>query len=287
MAKRGLGKGLSALISEDFSIENEGNAGVMELKVTQIEPDPEQPRKDFDEEKLALLASSIQAHGVIQPLIVSEQSNGFYQIIAGERRWRAAKLAGLQSVPVIVRQYSREQSAEVALVENLQREDLNPIEEARGYKTLMDEFSLTQQQVAEKVGKSRPAVANALRLLHLPESVQDMVVYGELSSGHARAISGISDAELQIDIAQKAAAQDLSVRQVEKIISQMAQAKAAVKTEEPVDMNLQTQLKGIQTDLQSYLGTKVKLVAGKKKGKIEIEYYDLSELERVIDLIKK
>ncbi len=287
MAKRGLGKGLSALISEDFSIENEGNAGVMELKVTQIEPDPEQPRKDFDEEKLALLASSIQAHGVIQPLIVSEQSNGFYQIIAGERRWRAAKLAGLQSVPVIVRQYSREQSAEVALVENLQREDLNPIEEARGYKTLMDEFSLTQQQVAEKVGKSRPAVANALRLLHLPESVQDMVVYGELSSGHARAISGISDAELQIDIAQKAAAQDLSVRQVEKMISQMAQAKAAVKTEEPVDMNLQTQLKGIQTDLQSYLGTKVKLVAGKKKGKIEIEYYDLSELERVIDLIKK
>lgn len=287
MAKRGLGKGLSALISEDFSIENEGNAGVMELKVTQIEPDPEQPRRDFDEEKLALLASSIQAHGVIQPLIVSEQSNGFYQIIAGERRWRAAKLAGLQSVPVIVRQYSREQSAEVALVENLQREDLNPIEEARGYKTLMDEFSLTQQQVAEKVGKSRPAVANALRLLHLPESVQDMVVYGELSSGHARAISGISDAELQIDIAQKAAAQDLSVRQVEKMISQMAQAKAAVKTEEPVDMNLQTQLKGIQTDLQSYLGTKVKLVAGKKKGKIEIEYYDLSELERVIDLIKK
>ena len=287
MAKRGLGKGLSALISEDFSIENEGNAGVMELKVTQIEPDPEQPRKDFDEEKLALLASSIQAHGVIQPLIVSEQSNGFYQIIAGERRWRAAKLAGLQSVPVIVRQYSKEQSAEVALVENLQREDLNPIEEARGYKTLMDEFSLTQQQVAEKVGKSRPAVANALRLLHLPESVQDMVVYGELSSGHARAISGISDTELQIDIAQKAAAQDLSVRQVEKMISQMAQAKAAVKTEEPVDMNLQTQLKGIQTDLQSYLGTKVKLVAGKKKGKIEIEYYDLSELERVIDLIKK
>ena len=287
VAKRGLGKGLSALISEDFSIENEGNAGVMELKVTQIEPDPEQPRRDFDEEKLALLASSIQAHGVIQPLIVSEQSNGFYQIIAGERRWRAAKLAGLQSVPVIVRQYSREQSAEVALVENLQREDLNPIEEARGYKTLMDEFSLTQQQVAEKVGKSRPAVANALRLLHLPESVQDMVVYGELSSGHARAISGISDAELQIDIAQKAAAQDLSVRQVEKMISQMAQAKAAVKTEEPVDMNLQTQLKGIQTDLQSYLGTKVKLVAGKKKGKIEIEYYDLSELERVIDLIKK
>ncbi len=286
MAKKGLGKGLGALISEDFSIENEKNVGIAELKITQIEPDPDQPRKDFDEEKLAMLATSIQQHGVIQPLIVAEEKDGFYRIIAGERRWRAAKQAGLQTVPAVVRTYSKEQSAEIALVENLQREDLNGIEEAKGYQTLMSEFSLTQQQVAEKVGKSRPAIANALRLLRLPESVQDMVTYGELSSGHARAIAGVDDADVQIDLAQKVIAHDLSVRQTEKMIAQLGQPKPA-KEKTPVDLNLKTQLKGIQADLQSYLGTKVKLVPGKNKGKIEIEYYDLEELERVLDLIKK
>ena len=286
MAKKGLGKGLGALISEDFSIENEKNVGIAELKITQIAPDPDQPRKDFDEEKLAMLATSIQQHGVIQPLIVAEEKDGFYRIIAGERRWRAAKQAGLQTVPAVVRTYSKEQSAEIALVENLQREDLNGIEEAKGYQTLMSEFSLTQQQVAEKVGKSRPAIANALRLLRLPESVQDMVTYGELSSGHARAIAGVDDADVQIDLAQKVIAHDLSVRQTEKMIAQLGQPKPA-KEKTPVDLNLKTQLKGIQADLQSYLGTKVKLVPGKNKGKIEIEYYDLEELERVLDLIKK
>ena len=286
MAKKGLGKGLGALIAEDFSIENEKNVGIAELKITQIEPDPDQPRKDFDEEKLAMLATSIQQHGVIQPLIVAEEKDGFYRIIAGERRWRAAKQAGLQTVPAVVRTYSKEQSAEIALVENLQREDLNGIEEAKGYQTLMSEFSLTQQQVAEKVGKSRPAIANALRLLRLPESVQDMVTYGELSSGHARAIAGVDDADVQIDLAQKVIAHDLSVRQTEKMIAQLGQPKPA-KEKTPVDLNLKTQLKGIQADLQSYLGTKVKLVPGKNKGKIEIEYYDLEELERVLDLIKK
>ena len=232
-----------------------------------------------------MLATSIQQHGVIQPLIVAEEKDGFYRIIAGERRWRAAKQAGLQTVPAVVRTYSKEQSAEIALVENLQREDLNGIEEAKGYQTLMSEFSLTQQQVAEKVGKSRPAIANALRLLRLPESVQDMVTYGELSSGHARAIAGVDDADVQIDLAQKVIAHDLSVRQTEKMIAQLGQPRPA-KEKTPVDLNLKTQLKGIQADLQSYLGTKVKLVPGKNKGKIEIEYYDLEELERVLDLIK-
>ncbi len=287
MAKKGLGKGLGALISEDFSIENEiVQSGVAEIKITQIEPDADQPRKDFDQEKLAILAESIKIHGVIQPLIVTEQSNGFYRIIAGERRWRAAKLAGLTTVPVVIRTYSRQESAEIALVENLQREDLNGIEEAKGYKTLMEEFSLTQQQVAEKVGKSRPAVANALRLLNLPENVQDMVIYGEISSGHARAISGIGDSELQTDLAQKVIAEDLSVRQIEKLIAQMEQPHSA-REKEPVDLNLKSQLKSIQAELQSYLGTKVKVVTGKNKNKIEIEYYDMSELERVIELIKK
>ncbi len=287
MAKKGLGKGLGALISEDFSIENEiVQSGVAEIKITQIEPDPEQPRKDFDQEKLDTLAESIKIHGVIQPLIVTEQSSGFYRIIAGERRWRAAKLAGLTTVPVVIKTYSREQSAQIALVENLQREDLNGIEEARGYKTLMDEFSLTQQQVAEKVGKSRPAIANALRLLKLPESVQDMVIYGEISSGHARAISGISDSELQKDLAQKVIAEDLSVRQIEKLIAQLEQPKPE-REKVRIDLNLKAQLKSIQKDLQSFLGTKVRVVAGKNKSKIEIEYYDMSELERVIELIKK
>ncbi len=287
MAKKGLGKGLGALISEDFSIENETmQTGVAEIKITQIEPDADQPRKDFDQEKLAILAESIKIHGVIQPLIVTEQSNGFYRIIAGERRWRAAKLAGLTTVPVVIKTYSRQQSAEIALVENLQREDLNGIEEAKGYKTLMEEFSLTQQQVADKVGKSRPAVANALRLLNLPENVQDMVIYGEISSGHARAISGISDSELQTDLAQKVIAEDLSVRQIEKLIAQMEQSHSE-REKEPIDLNLKSQLKSIQTELQSYLGTKVRVVAGKNKNKIEIEYYDMSELERVMELIKK
>lgn len=286
MAKKGLGKGLGALISEDFSIENEEKVGVSEIKITQIEPDPDQPRKDFDQEKLEVLAESIKIHGVIQPLIVTEQKEGFYRIIAGERRWRASKLAGLTTIPAVVREYSKQQSAEIALVENLQREDLNGIEEAKGYKTLMEEFSLTQQQVAEKVGKSRPAVANALRLLNLPESVQDMVIYGEISSGHARAISGISDSEVQTDLAQKVIAEDLSVRQLEKLIAQMNQP-APEKEKEPVDVNLKAQLKEIQKDLQSYLGTKVKVSTGKNKGKLEIEYYDMNELERLIQLIKK
>lgn len=287
MAKKGLGKGLGALISEDFSIENESiPSGVAEIKITQIEPDPNQPRKDFDQEKLDLLADSIKAHGVIQPLIVTEQSSGFYRIIAGERRWRAAKQAGLTTVPVVVKTYSEEQSAEIALVENLQREDLNGIEEARGYKTLMEQFSLTQKQVAEKVGKSRPAVANALRLLNLPESVQDMVIYGEISSGHARAISGISDSELQTDLAQKVIAEDLSVRQIEKLIAQLENPQPQ-REKETIDVNLKSQLKSIQKDLQSYLGTKVKVVTGKNKSKIEIECYDMSEMERIIELIKK
>lgn len=287
MAKKGLGKGLGALIAEDFSIENEETSGVAEIKITQIEPDPAQPRKDFDQEKLDLLADSIRIHGVIQPLIVAEQSKGLYRIIAGERRWRAAKQAGLTKVPVVVRTYSPQQSAEIALVENLQRQDLNGIEEARGYKTLMEEFSLTQQQVAEKVGKSRPAVANALRLLQLPENVQDMVIYGEISSGHARAISGVSDPELQTDLAQKVIAEDLSVRQIEKIIAALGEPVVKEVEKALIDLNLKAQLKGIQADLQSYLGTKVKVVTGKNKGKIEIEYYDMAELERVIELIKK
>lgn len=286
MARKGLGKGLGALISEDFSIDNEEKDGVLQIKITKIEPDPDQPRKDFDQEKIEQLAESIKVHGIIQPLIVAEETDGIYRIIAGERRWRAAKQAELETVPVIIRSYSREQSAEIALVENLQRENLNGIEEARGYKTLMEEFSLTQQQVAEKVGKSRPVVANALRLLNLPENVQDMVIYGEISSGHARAISGISDPEIQIDLAQKIIAEDLSVRQIEQMISQMEQPQKK-ETVKELDVNLKAQLKGIQNELQSYLGTKVKLIAGKNKGKIEIEYYDMNELERVLGLIKK
>ena len=292
MAKRGLGKGLDALLA---SSENEYGGrdepgkqeGVTEVKLTEIEPDPSQPRKDFDQEKLQVLAESIKEHGVIQPLIVGK-TNGFYRIIAGERRWRASKLAGLKTVPVVIRDYSSEQSAEVALVENLQREDLNGIEEAMGYKRLMEEFGLTQQQVSERVGKSRAAVANTLRLLNLPESIRDMVVYRELSSGHARTLAALDDAELQKDFAQRVIAEDLSVRQLEKLIAGQKEKKDKPdKQAAPEDINMQTQLQSVQQELQSHLGTKVKIVNGKHKGRIEIEYYDYTEFERLIELIRR
>lgn len=287
MAKRSpLGKGLGSMFSVS---ENQYQAidqgAVNELRIAEIEPDPLQPRKDFDPEKLEALAASIREHGIIQPLVVSKQDNGFYRIIAGERRWRAAKLAGLQTVPVVLRDYSVHQAAEVALVENLQRTDLNAMEEAGGYQRLMQEFGLTQQQVAERVGKSRPAVANSLRLLQLPESVQDMVVYGELSGGHARAIAALNDAELQKDVAQQVIAQELNVRQTERLIADLG--KKSKKKEKPVtDPNLQSQLKTVEQALQSSLGTKVRLTAGKKKGKIEIEFCGLEELNRLWEKLK-
>lgn len=290
--KGGLGKGLDALMGGGESVETilKDNDVVTELKTTQIIPDENQPRKDFDNDKIKALSDSIAENGVIQPLIVSDEKNGFYRIVAGERRWRAAKMAGVETVPVVIRDYSLEQSVSVSLVENLQREDLNAIEEAYGYKRLMDEFGLTQAQVAEKVGKSRPSVANSLRLLSLPENIRDMVVYGEISSGHARAIAGVSDEEIQKDLAQKVIAEDLNVRQLEKIISDLSkpkkkEGKNSVKLE--LDKNLKAQIKSVEKALMQKFGTKVKIAVGNKKGKIEIDYYNSEELERLINILNK
>lgn len=290
--KGGLGKGLDALMGGGESVETilKDNDVVTELKTTQIIPDENQPRKDFDNDKIKALSDSIAENGVIQPLIVSDEKNGFYRIVAGERRWRAAKMAGVETVPVVIRDYSLEQSVSVSLVENLQREDLNAIEEAYGYKRLMDEFGLTQAQVAEKVGKSRPSVANSLRLLSLPENIRDMVVYGEISSGHARAIAGVSDEEVQKDLAQKVIAEDLNVRQLEKIISDLSkpkkkEGKNSIKLE--LDKNLKAQIKSVEKALMQKFGTKVKIAVGNKKGKIEIDYYNSEELERLINILNK
>ena len=288
--KGGLGKGLDALMGGSDAVEVviKDNDVVTELKLTEIVPDENQPRRDFDEEKLKALSESIAEHGVIQPLIVSDEKNGFYKIIAGERRWRASKLAGLKKVPVVIRDYSKEQTVEVSLVENLQRDDLNAIEEALGYKRLMEEYGLTQQQVAEKMGKSRPAVANTLRLLNLPDSIKDMVIYGELSSGHARAIAAVSDEDTQIDLAQQVIANDLNVRQLEQLIADGKSQKKHKKTDKiTIDPNLKAQLKNIEKDLMGYFGTKVKISTGKNKGKIEIEYYDSESLEKLLKMIKK
>lgn len=292
--KGGLGKGLGALMGTDEPAEImiKDNDTVTELKLTKIIPDENQPRKDFDEEKLFALSESIKENGVIQPLIVADEKNGFYRIIAGERRWRASKLAGLEVVPVVIRDYTSQQSAAVSLVENLQREDLNAIEEAYGYKRLMQEFNLTQAQVAKKTGKSRSSVANTLRLLNLPENIRDMVIYGEISNGHARALAGLSDEEVQKDLAQKIIADDLNVRQLEKIISNMSDSdsddenkKNSPKIE--LDKNLKAQIKTIEKSLMEKYGTKVKIACGAKKGKIELEYYDSAELERLVNLLNK
>ena len=290
--KGGLGRGLSALMGTDEPAETmiRDNDVITELKLTKIVPDKNQPRKDFDEEKLKALSESIAENGVIQPLIVADERNGYYRIIAGERRWRASKNAGLETVPVVIRDYTSEQSAAVSLVENLQREDLNAIEEAFGYKRLMEDFNLTQAQIAEKVGKSRPAVANTLRLLTLPESIQDMVVYGEISSGHARAIAGLTDEDVQKDLAQKVIAEDLNVRQLEQLISSVSAKKTltqAASKKLEIDKNLKAQLQTVEKTLMEKFGTKVKISAGAKKGKIELEYYDSAELERLIKLLNK
>ncbi len=290
MKKKGLGKGLGSLIGDVETADNfiRDNDVVTELKLTSIVPDENQPRRDFDEGKLKALSESISEHGVIQPLIVSDEKNGFYKIIAGERRWRASKMAGLKVVPVVIRDYTKEQIVEVSLVENLQRDDLNAIEEAMGYKRLMDEYGLTQQQVAEKMGKSRPAVANTLRLLNLPDSIKDMVIYGELSGGHARAIASVADEDTQKDLAQMVIANDLSVRQIEQIIAENKGSAKKKKAEKPkLDPNLKQQLKTVEKDLMARLGTKVKITSGKNKGKIEIEYYDNEGLERLISIIGK
>lgn len=279
MAKKGLGKGLDVLFSEDNSpsIDN----GIVELKITQIEPNANQPRKSFDQEKLSILADSIKEHGLIQPIIVVKSDNGFYTIVAGERRWRAAKKAGLDSIPAVVKNYSAQTVTEVALIENLQREDLNPIEEALGYKSLIDEYNLTQDEISKRIGKSRSAIANSLRLLSLEDELQQHLISGEISEGHARAILSLNGFVLREFLLNRIITDGLNVRQAEKLAKELQKEKKE-KTNGVTVYDIE--LDRIKNKLELGLGTKVKIQQGSKKGKIEIEYYGNEDLERILSL---
>ena len=252
----------------------------MKVKISKIEPNKDQPRRNFDEDALIELSESIKQHGVLQPIIVQDRKN-YYEIIAGERRWRAAKLAGLKEVPVIVKKFTDQEILEISLIENIQRENLNPIEEAIAYKRLLNEFHLKQDEVAERVSKSRTAVTNSMRLLKLDERVQQMVIEEKLSTGHARALLGIEDGELQYQMACKVFDESLSVREVEKLVKSLNVPKKEVKKSE---IN-QAVYDDMSEKLKQIMGTKVQIIPkNNEKGKIEIEYYSSDELERIIDL---
>ena len=275
----GLGRGLDALLGNDL-LQPE-SSGTLMLPITSVENNSSQPRKHFDEEALADLANSIAEHGIIQPLTVRKLSSGYYQIIAGERRWRAARLAGLKEVPVIVIEADDRKAAELAMIENLQREDLNPIEEAAGYRVLISQYHMTQEEAASRVGKSRSAVTNALRLLELEASVQKQVQEGVLSAGHARALV-VLPAAMQVRAADAIVAGGLSVRQTEALVKRLSAGEKPVK-EKPADQVDYTA--EAQKTLSSRLGRGVKIVTGRKKGRIELEYYGLDDLNDLLDAL--
>lgn len=281
MAKKGLGKGLDSLFGGIDTASN--GETVVELKISEVEPDKNQPRRDFDEVKLAELASSIKEHGVITPIIVKKLETGFYQIVAGERRWRASKIAELKTIPAIVRDMDKAKLYEVSMIENLQRQDLNPVEEAKGYKRLMDEFQLTQEQISKKLGKSRSSVANSLRILNLPKEVISYLESGQLTFGHAKVLLSCEDEKKQIALATKIVEEGMSVRDLEQAIKAPDKKESKPKK---VDLNMKLALKAYEDKVTKGLGTKVKIVGGKGKGKIEIEYYGTEDLERIVNLMK-
>ena len=278
--QKGLGRGLGALI-DDFSASGVSDS-VTSLPLQKVEPNPRQPRRVFDEEELQSLADSIAEHGIVQPLAVRDEGNGYYMIIAGERRWRAARLAGLQEVPVVVLDADDRTVMELALVENLQRQDLNPMEEAEGYRVLMEEYGLTQEQTADRVGKSRSAVANALRLLALPDEVRELVENGALTAGHARAILSLPSEKLQRAAAQKILALRLSVRQAEAMCKRMG---AEAKPEKPKSVLTVDYVGECEKALTKQLSRKVRIVNGKRKGRFELEFYGQDDLQRLYDAL--
>ena len=282
--KKGLGRGMGALLG-DFEETTQEQNGYQKLPIYKVEPNPHQPRRDFDEEELQALADSIAEHGIIQPLTVRELNSGYYQIIAGERRWRAARLANLSEVPVIIIEADDKKVMELALIENLQRQDLNPVEEALGYQTLMEDHGLTQDDAAKRVGKSRPAVANALRLLNLNPEVLDKVRTGELTAGHARAILTVKSEKKQLAAAQKIAALGLSVRQAELLCRNMAKETPEPK-EEPATLKIDY-VAECEKQLSKHLGRGVKIVNGKRKGRFELEFYGQEDLQTLLDALMK
>lgn len=296
--KNGLGKGLDSLIPSKPVEEKKGSEDQATLQdskvmvsIDKVEPNAEQPRKAFDEDALMELSDSIKQHGVLSPLWVHEVKNGketFYEIIAGERRWRAAKKAGLNEVPVIIMDLTEQEIVEISLIENIQREDLNPIEEALAYKKLLDEFNLKQDEVAERVSKSRTAVTNSMRLLKLDDRVQQMVIDEMISTGHARAILAITDKDKQYEFAQRVFDEKLSVRDVEKEVKKLSSEKSnEPKPESKIDPKLLTIYNDLQEQMKKTLGTKVAIVPkDNKKGKIEIEYYNQDELDRLVMMIQ-
>ena len=279
MASKNLGKGLSALLGDLDEAVNDSPYQL--LPIHKVEPNPNQPRRDFDEEELEALAESITVHGIIQPLTVRELSSGYYQIIAGERRWRAARMAKLQEIPVVVVEADDKKAMELALIENLQRQDLNPVEEALGYQSLMDEYGMTQEEAAGRVGKSRPAVANALRLLNLCPQVLEKVRIGELSAGHARAVLTLKNEKQQQQASQKIIALGLSVRQAELLCKNMTREKAELPY-----IPLKVDYIGeCEKSLSKHLGRGVKIINGKRKGKFELEFYGAEDLQVLLDAL--
>lgn len=280
MKQRGLGRGLGALLT-DYS-ENDAAQAVTTLPLQRIEPNPNQPRKRFDEVELQALGDSIAQHGLLQPLAVRDMGNGYYQIIAGERRWRACRLAGLSEVPVTVVEADDRTVMELALVENLQREDLNPMEEAEGYRVLLEEYGLTQEQAAQQVGKSRSAVANALRLLTLSDEVRALVENGELTAGHARALLTLPNGRLQKAAAQKILALRLSVRQAEAMCKRMAAEEKPKEEPEPLAVDYVAEC---EKHLTRRLGRRVHIVNGKRKGRVELDFYGDDDLQKLYEAL--
>ena len=297
----GLGKGLDSLISPGHSAKAEAKEKPakpevkvvekvvekpveMKLKISEIEPNREQPRKSFDEDGLIELSESIKQFGVLQPILVLKKDD-YYEIIAGERRWRAAKLAGIKEVPVIIKDFTEQEVVEISLIENIQRESLNPIEEAHAYKRLMEEFHLRQDEIAERVSKSRTAVTNSMRLLKLDDRVQQMVVDEMLTTGHVRTLLALENKELQYNTAMKIFDEKLSVRETERLVKEILNPK--VKKEKKVNLEEEAIYEGLEEKIKSIIGTKVSIHRGAKhKGKIEIEYYSQEELERIMDLFE-
>ena len=281
-SNKGLGKGLGALLG-DFNEEPQEKSAYQLLPIYKVEPNPGQPRQEFDPEELEALAESIRVHGVIQPLTVRELSSGYYQIIAGERRWRASRLAGLNEVPAVIMEADDRKAMELALIENLQRQDLNPVEEALGYRSLMEDYGLTQEETSGRVGKSRSAVANSLRLLSLAPEVLDMVKTGTLTAGHARAVLSLKNEKKQLEAARKIVALALSVRQAETLCKNLSK-EPAPKAPEVFRVDYVAEC---EKSLSKHLGRGVKIVNGKRKGRFELEFYGQDDLQKLLDALMK